>query len=177
MNKILVLAAHRYPDKSRISKAAIEAFTGLADVTVHQLTYAYPDFQIDVEHEQNLLRNHDTVILLFPFWWYSSPAILKEWQDQVLTYGFAYGSDGKVLHGKKMMVMTSTGGSAQAYTPEGYNQYAVDALLLPFHAMANKTGMLWQPPALVQGMNDATDALIDNGVNYWLERLQELRGM
>lgn len=176
MNKILILAAHRYPEQSRISKAAVEAFSGLAGVTVHELTRAYPDFQIDVEREQALLRGHDSLVLLFPFWWYSSPAILKEWQDQVLTYGFAYGSDGKALHGKELLVMTSTGGSAQAYTPEGYNRYAVEDLLLPFHATANITGMLWQPPALVQGMNDATDALIDNGVDYWLERLQELRG-
>ena len=89
MNKILVLAAHRYPEQSRISKAAIEAFAGLPNVTVHELTREYPDFQIDVQREQALLTRHDAVVLLFPFWWYSTPSILKEWQDQVLTYGFA----------------------------------------------------------------------------------------
>ncbi|WP_227318035.1 NAD(P)H-dependent oxidoreductase [Cedecea davisae] len=176
MKKVLVLAAHRYPEKSRINHAAVEALSGLADVTVHELMRAYPDFNIDVEREQKLLREHDSIVMLFPFWWYSSPAILKEWQDHVLSYGFAYGSDGKALHGKKLLVATSTGGSAQAYTPEGYNQYAVEALLLPFHAMANKTGMIWQQPALVQGANDITDPLIDEGVNYWLSRVNELKG-
>lgn len=176
MQKVLVLAAHRYPEKSRISRAAIDAFSSLNDVTVHELTLEYPDFQIDVEREHELLRSHDSIVLLFPFWWYSTPSILKEWQDQVLTYGFAYGSEGKALQGKKLLVMTSTGGSAQAYTPEGYNHYATDALLLPLQAMANMTNMIWQKPALIQGANDITDALIDEGVNYWLSRIQELKG-
>lgn len=176
MKKVLVLAAHRYPDKSRISRAAIDAFSGLSDVTVNELTREYPDFRIDVEREQELLRSHDSVVLLFPFWWYSTPSILKEWQDQVLTYGFAYGSEGKALQGKTLLVMTSTGGSAQAYTAEGYNRYATDALLLPLQAMSNMTGMLWQKPALVQGANDITDAMIDEGVNDWLSRVQELKG-
>lgn len=175
MKKILVLAAHRYPEQSRISRAAIDAFTGLPDVTVHELTRAYPDFQIDVEREQDLLRSHESVVLLFPFWWYSTPSILKEWQDQALTYGFAYGSEGKALQGKKLLVMTSTGGSAQAYTPEGYNHYSTDALLLPLQAMSNMTGMIWQKPALIQGANDITDALIDEGVTYWLSRIRSLK--
>ncbi len=175
MKKILILAAHRYPDQSRISKAALAAFTSLPNVTVHELTREYPDFRIDVQREQALLTRHDSVVLLFPFWWYSTPSILKEWQDQVLTYGFAYGSQSKALHGKKLLVMTSTGGSAQAYTPEGYNRYATDALLLPLQAMSNMTGMIWQKPALIQGANDITDALIDEGVTYWLSRIQDLK--
>jgi putative NADPH-quinone reductase len=176
MKKVLVVAAHRYPDQSRISRATIDAFAGLPDVTVHELTREYPDFQIDVQREQALLSSHESVVMLFPFWWYSTPSILKEWQDQVLTYGFAYGSQGKALHGKKLLVMTSTGGSEQAYTPEGYNRYAIDALLLPLQATSNMTGMIWQKPALIQGANDITDALIDEGVTYWLSRIQELKG-
>ncbi len=174
MKNILVLAAHRYPDQSRISQAAIQAFAALGNVTIHELTRAYPDFNIDVEREQQLLRAHDHVVLLFPFWWYSSPSILKEWQDQVLTYGFAYGSEGKALHGKKLLVMTSTGGDAQAYTPQGYNQYSVESLLLPFHATANLTGMEWQQPALVQGANDMSEAQLDAGLSSWLSRIHQL---
>jgi glutathione-regulated potassium-efflux system ancillary protein KefG len=33
-------------------------------------------------------------------YWYSTPAILKEWQDLVLEHVFAYGHEGTKLHGK-----------------------------------------------------------------------------
>ncbi|SMG35675.1 NAD(P)H-dependent oxidoreductase [Cedecea sp. NFIX57] len=176
MNKILVLAAHRAPDESRINRAGVTALKSIAGVTVHELKREYPDHQIDVEREQALLLAHDTIVLMFPFWWYSSPAILKDWQDQVLTFGFAYGTNGTALHGKKLMVMTSTGGLAEAYRAEGANRYTVEELLLPFHAMANKTGMIWQVPALIQGANTITEALIDEGLNGWLSRIQALKG-
>ncbi|WP_048795419.1 MULTISPECIES: NAD(P)H-dependent oxidoreductase [Serratia] len=174
MKKALILSGHRYPERSRISEAAGQALSTLPGVTVHNLMNEYPDFVIDVKREQQLLKTHDVVVMLFPFWWYSSPAILKEWQDQVLEYGFAYGSEGKVLHGKPFMVMTSTGGNEAAYTSQGYNRYAVDDLLLPFQAMANLTGMLWQSPAMIQGANDISDNDIDRGVNRWLTRLNAL---
>lgn len=70
---------------------------------------------IDVERKQNLLLEHDRIVFQFPFFWYSTPAILKEWQDKVLEYGWAYGADGKKLHGKECLVVTSTGGPAGAY--------------------------------------------------------------
>ncbi|NIF60103.1 oxidoreductase [Enterobacter sp. Ap-916] len=176
MNKILVLAAHRAPEESRINRAGVTALKSIAGVTVHELKREYPDHQIDVEREQALLVEHDAIVLMFPFWWYSSPAILKDWQDQVLTFGFAYGTNGTALHGKKLMVMTSTGGQAEAYRAEGANRYTVEELLLPFHAMANKTGMIWQAPALIQGANTITEVLIDEGVNGWLSRVQALKG-
>jgi len=176
MNKILVLAAHRAPEESRINHAGVTALKSIAGVTVHELKREYPDHQIDAEREQALLVEHDAIVLMFPFWWYSSPAILKDWQDQVLTFGFAYGTNGTALHGKKLMVMTSTGGAAEAYRAGGANRYTVEELLLPFHAMANKTGMIWQTPALIQGANTITEALIDEGVNGWLSRIQALKG-
>ena len=150
MSRILVLTAHRTPDESRINKALIEAVRPLPNVTVHELIRAYPDYRIDVAREQALLQSHDAVVMLFPFYWYSSPAILSEWQDAVLTYGFAYGSEGTQLHGKPLQLVV-------AYTAQGYNRYPVQDLLLPFHAMANLTGMDYLPPHLVQGVSDMSD--------------------
>ncbi|WP_282807655.1 NAD(P)H-dependent oxidoreductase [Hafnia alvei] len=175
MKKVLVLAAHRFPDQSRISHAAIDALKTQKNVTVNELMRHYPDYNIDVEREQKLLTEHDIVVMLFPFYWYSSPAILKEWQDAVLTYGFAYGSQGKALHGKSLMIATSTGGNAQAYTAEGYNRYPVESLLLPFNNMSHLVGMHWLDPYLIQGANDITDQLIDTGMNGLLSRIHELQ--
>ncbi|MGE4799655.1 NAD(P)H-dependent oxidoreductase [Yersinia hibernica] len=153
MSRVLVLTAHRKPDESRINHGLIEAVRVLPHVTVHELIREYPDFHIDVAREQELLAAHDVIVMMFPFYWYSSPAILSEWQDAVLTYGFAYGSRGDQLRGKSLQLVVSTGGKAQDYTPQGYNRYPALDLLLPFHAMANLTGMDFLPPFLLQGAN------------------------
>lgn len=174
MSRILVLTAHRTPDESRINKALIEAVRPLPHVTVHELIRAYPDYRIDVEREQELLQSHDAVVMLFPFYWYSSPAILSEWQDAVLTYGFAYGSEGTRLHGKPLQLVVSTGGSRQDYTPAGRNRYSVEDLLRPFSATANLTGMDYLPPHVVDsvyGMSDERLAQEAAGVVELLGKL------
>ncbi|HDL7645567.1 TPA: NAD(P)H-dependent oxidoreductase [Yersinia enterocolitica] len=164
MPRILVLTAHRKPDESRINHRLIEAIRPLPNVTVHELIREYPDFQIAVAREQALLESHDVIVMMFPFYWYSSPAILSEWQDAVLTYGFAYGSSGDKLRGKPLQLVVSTGGKAQDYTPQGYNRYPALDLLLPFHAMANLTGMDYLPPFLVQGANEMSEDTLDRYV-------------
>ncbi|HEN3481355.1 TPA: NAD(P)H-dependent oxidoreductase [Yersinia enterocolitica] len=164
MPRILVLTAHRQPDESRINHRLIEAIRPLPNVTVHELIREYPDFQIAVAREQALLESHDVIVMMFPFYWYSSPAILSEWQDAVLTYGFAYGSSGDKLRGKPLQLVVSTGGKAQDYTPQGYNRYPALDLLLPFHAMANMTGMDYLPPFLVQGANEMSEDTLDRYV-------------
>ncbi|EKN3563841.1 NAD(P)H-dependent oxidoreductase [Yersinia enterocolitica] len=164
MPRILVLTAHRKPDNSRINHQLIEAIRPLPNVTVHELIREYPDFQIDVAREQELLESHDVIVMMFPFYWYSSPAILSEWQDAVLTYGFAYGSSGDKLRGKPLQLVVSTGGNEQAYSPQGYNRYPALDLLLPFHAMANMTGMDFLPPYLVQGANAMEEETLERYV-------------
>ncbi|QJW57886.1 General stress protein 14 [Serratia plymuthica] len=174
MSRILALTAHRFPDDSRVNKALIEALNPLPNVTVHELMRAYPDYHIDVAREQELLQSHDAVVMLFPFYWYSSPAILSEWQDAVLTYGFAYGSEGTRLHGKPLQLVVTTGGNPQAYTPEGYNRYPVADLLRPFNAMANLTGMDYLPPHLVQGVFDMSDERLAQEAAGVVKLLQKL---
>ncbi|MEB6337580.1 NAD(P)H-dependent oxidoreductase [Serratia rhizosphaerae] len=174
MSRILVLTAHRFPDESRVNRALIEAVRPLPGVTVHELMRSYPDYRIDVAHEQALLQSHDALVMMFPFYWYSSPAILSEWQDAVLTYGFAYGSRGTQLHGKPLQLVVSTGGDRQAYSAQGYNRYPAADLLLPFQAMANLTGMDYLPPHLVQGVNDLSDARLAQEAAGVATRVQAL---
>ena len=120
-NKILILFAHPAIYKSRVNKRLIEPIKNIDGVTFQDLYETYPDFYIDVEKEQELLKNHEIIIFHHPFYWYSSPAIIKEWMDLVLQFGFAYGPNGTALTGKKLMNVITTGGSKEAYTPEGYN--------------------------------------------------------
>jgi glutathione-regulated potassium-efflux system ancillary protein KefG len=107
--RVLILFAHPAPHKSRINRRLIESVKGLNNVTINDLYEEYPTFDIDVQHEQDLLLTHDIIVFQHPFYWYSSPAILKEWEDLVLEYGFAYGVGGTKLHGKLFLTAITTG--------------------------------------------------------------------
>lgn len=150
--KTLVIVAHPNLEQSKVNKAWMNRLLQEENVTVHNLYAHYPTFDIDVEKEQQQLLEHDRIVLQFPFYWYSSPALLKQWQDVVLKYGFAYGSEGNKLHGKELMLAISSGGPAQAYQAGGYNHYSMSELTRPFQATANLCGMHFLPSFLLQGM-------------------------
>lgn len=150
-SKILVLFAHPVFHRSRVHQVLRQAITGLHDVTVHDLYFAYPDLDIDVRAEQALLEDHDVVVMQFPLYWYSTPSILKEWQDQVLEHGWAYGSTTGVLKGKRFMIAVSAGGGEQAYCSDGQNHFDIRDFLCPLEGMANLCKMQFLPPFVVFG--------------------------
>ncbi len=172
--RILVVYAHRNPATSRVNRALVSAAAATPQVTVHDLMATYGDFRIDVAREQRLLGEHDAIVLQFPMYWYSTPAILKEWQDAVLSHGFAYGSGGDKLHGKKLLVATTSGGPADAYQASGYNQYTMDELLRPLQATANLAGMAFQPIFTTHGVRMLDDAGLDRAARAYVERLSAL---
>lgn len=147
--KILVLFAHPKISDSIVQIEMLSRIRGLEGVTIHDLYAAYPDFLIDVDHEQALLLQHDLVIFQHPFYWYSAPAIIKEWLDLVLEHDWAYGSKGTRLHGKFMMQAISTGGPQHYYSAKGKNRFEVRELLNPFNQTAYLCGMAWLEPFAV----------------------------
>jgi glutathione-regulated potassium-efflux system ancillary protein KefG len=122
------------------------------EMTVHNLYAEYPEGRIDMEHEQQLLLEHDRIVFQFPFYWYSSPSLLKEWQDVVLSYGWAYGAEGTKLRGKDFVLAISTGGPESAYQAGSFNHYSMSELTKPFQATANLTGMRFLPTFKIQGV-------------------------
>ena len=150
-HSILILFAHPALEKSRVNRHLIAAVNNLAGVTVHDLYEAYPQFHINVKYEQELLVNHDIIIFQHPLYWYSSPAILKEWQDLVLEHGFAYGHEGKALIGKKFLSAITTGGAEDSYQSTGHNRFSLRSFLLPFEQTAYLCGMEYLPPFVIQG--------------------------
>jgi glutathione-regulated potassium-efflux system ancillary protein KefG len=144
--KILVIFAHPKMSESIVQVQMLGAIRNLEGVTIHDLYAAYPDFLIDVDHEQALLLAHDLVVLQHPFYWYSSPAIIKEWLDLVLEHNWAYGTQGTKLHGKFMMQAISTGGPEKSYEPQGKNRFEIRELLNPFNQTAYLCGMAYLEP-------------------------------
>ncbi len=84
MNKILILFAHPAFQKSRAQKHLVAAVQDLDGVTFHDLYEEYPDFNIDVPREQEMLLDHHLIVFQHPLYWYSSPALLKEWLEAIL---------------------------------------------------------------------------------------------
>ncbi|MGD9200335.1 MAG: NAD(P)H-dependent oxidoreductase [Chitinispirillia bacterium] len=147
---ILILFAHPCLQKSRINRVLIQAVHDLESVRVNDLYELYPDFYIDVKKEQQLLLNHDIIIFQFPFLWYSTPALLKEWEDIVLEHGWAYGSKGYALQNKKLFCTVSTGGGESAYH-KGDNRFSMRQLLAPIERSAYLCGMDFLPPFVIHG--------------------------
>jgi hypothetical protein len=90
-SRVLILFAHPALEKSRVNRRLIAAVQDLENVTINDLYEQYPDFYIHVKREQELLLSHDVIVFQHPFYWYSCPALVKQWEDLVLQYGFAYG--------------------------------------------------------------------------------------
>ena len=147
--KVLVLAAHPVMEASVVTRKLLAGVRREPGISVVDLYDTYPDFNIDVGREQKRLEAADVVIFQHPFYWYSTPAIIKEWTDLVLEHGWAYGKEGRALEGKFWMNALSTGGSADAYGETGKNRYTVPEFLAPIAQSASLCRMTYLPPFVV----------------------------
>ena len=146
MRRVLVLFAHPVFERSRVNRRMLDAVRDLEGVTIRDLYVEYPTMRVDVAREQAQLREHDVIVFQHPFYWYSTPALLKEWQDLVLELGWAYGDGGTQLRGKITLNAVTTGGPAAAYRRDGYNRFTVKELLAPYDQTAHLCGMRYLAP-------------------------------
>jgi len=174
MSKVLILFAHPALEKSRVNKRLIRDVKSISNITINDLYEEYYDFIIDVEREKKLLVEHDIIIFHHPFFWYSTPALLKQWEDLVLEHGWAYGSKGTALVGKKLMNIITTGGISQAYSKESINRHTIREFLIPIEQSAKLCGMIYLPPYLIQGTHRLTEKEIDNHTEKYIQLLKNL---
>lgn len=173
--RVLLLFAHPALEKSRVNRRLIEAARDLEGVTFHDLYETYPHFDIRVEREQELLEAHDVVVLQHPFFWYSTPALVKEWEDLVLEHGWAFGSGGDALEGKIMLSAITTGGREEAYRSGGFNRYTMRQLLAPIEQTARLCGMDYLGPFVVHGTHRMELSSIEPHVAEYRQLLEALR--
>jgi NAD(P)H dehydrogenase (quinone) len=147
------LDAADFPDRTAGTRFEPEAESKRA--------YANGTQTADVADEQRKLRWADTVIVQFPMWWFSMPAILKGWVERVFAYGFGYGvgehserrwgdryGEG-VLAGKRAMLVVTAGGWASHYEPRGINGSMEDLLFPIQHGIFYYPGFDVLPPVVV----------------------------
>ena len=171
--KIMNLVFHPNLDQSRVNKTWKTQLEESGKITRSRDLYAdYPDFQIDIEREQELLLAHDRIILQFPFYWYSSPPLLKKWLDDVLTYGFAYGSTGDKLKGKDLQIILSAGGQEKFYS--GFDIYAtIYELLKPFQLTGNLCQMNYMLPVWMYRADSADQEMINAHGMKWADMIDD----
>jgi len=172
---VLVLLAHPTFEHSRVNKAMVDAIARLEGVTLHDLYETYPDFHIDVAREQELAEAHGVIVFHHPFYWYSSPALLKEWQDRVLLKDWAFGEGATALQGKKLLSAISTGAPVEAYGKGGTNYYPMAELLTPFDQTARLCGMTYLEPMVFHNANHADHDTVTHHAEAYRARLVELR--
>lgn len=172
---ILILLFHPLLHKSRVNRELINAIEDLDGVTIRRMYDLYPDFHLDRQAEQKLLLEHDVIVWQHPFYWYSSPALLKEWIDIVLEHGFAYGREGKALSGKKVMTAISAGGRREVYQEGGRARYSVKQLLAPLELTVNLCNMSFLPPFVVHGTHLLEESGIIKASQDYRKVIQSLR--
>ena len=155
---------------SRINASLAKA-AGEAGFEVRDVYSLYPDFKIDVAAEQAALEASDRIVLQFPIYWYQTPALLKQWFDAVLEYGWAYGSTGNALRGKEVLLVASFGAQGEDYQLDGRFHTTVEEVLKPIATIQYHTGLLFLEPFVTTGTLNLSDEELSQQVQKYLEVL------
>jgi glutathione-regulated potassium-efflux system ancillary protein KefG len=174
MPRVLVLFAHPRLERSRTNAALLRKVPRHPDITVRDLYERYPDFDIDIREEQDLLLAHDVFVWHHPLYWYNAPPLVKQWIDLVLAFGWAYGPGSTQLRGKAMGHVVTTGGAEAAYQLDGYHGFTLDEFLRPLERTVTLCGMRWLPPFAVHGTHRLSEADLDAQADRYARHLTAL---
>lgn len=172
MKNILLLYCHPSPHKSRYNRRLQEVARKVPGLKIRDLYELYPSMYVDEGAEQKALIAADLVVLQFPIYWFSAPALLKEWMDVVLQNGFAYGEGGTALNGKKAMIAVSTGAPEDAYQPGATHGANIESFLLPFRMTAEFCGMKVVQPFVTYGVRSLEYDAINARAEAFVEAVQ-----
>jgi NAD(P)H dehydrogenase (quinone) len=117
-------------------------------------------FVPELEAEMQKVRRADLLLLQFPLWWFSVPAILKGWIDRVFAMGFAYDLRSTFergpLRGKRAMLSVTTGSPEALFRLDG-KLGSMDDILHPIHwGVLRFVGMDVLPPFVAYGVAHAS---------------------
>ena len=166
MTTVLLLA---HPDfgTSRANRALLSGLTGIPDLEVTDLYALYPDGRIEAAIERERLLRATRLVLQFPLQWYAVPALLKQWQDAVLTpLFFLEPKVAAATAGLPLFAATTTGGPPASYGVGG-TALTIEDLFAPLRATARKCGWRWQTPFAVHDVRNLDDASLERaGADY-----------
>ena len=155
-----------------MNAALAQQLQDLPSVQVRYVYELYPDGKIDIVAEQAVLSQAQRIVLQFPMYWYNCPPLLKQWLDEVFTYGWAYGSTGKALAGKELLLAVSLGAPQANYQPQGVMGRTAEEYLYPFEGTARFTQMRYLPPFLTFGALSISEEGLAQAAAAYRKRLE-----
>lgn len=175
--KTLIIVTHPKMEESLINKRWVEELKKYPEkYTVHELYKNYPDEIIDVKKEQELVEAYDKIIFQFPFYWFSSPPLLKKWFDEVLLHGWAYGSkSGYKVSGKKVALAISAGVDDEDFSVQGKYRHTVIEFTRPFELSFEYVKADYHKPFVYYGLEHNVSAeWIERSVPFYLDFIDNL---
>jgi putative NADPH-quinone reductase len=100
----------------------------------------------------------------------------KQWLDEVLAYGWAYGKkSGYKLEGKKIALAISAGIDEQEYGVMGKYKYSMEQLTSPFEITFDYVKANYQKPFVFYGIEkESSKEWIAQSVSRYLSFLEQL---
>lgn len=176
MARLIVYYAHPGHKHSHVNRYMAREAASIDGISYVDLYRDYPRYDVNVEIEQQRLLDHDIVLFQFPMFWYSTPSIIKEWQDLVLEHGFAYGAGGDKLSGKRLQLAVTAAGPEEAYTEAGYQHYPVRTFLTPLEQTARLCHMHFSAPYVLYSALRAPGAgLVQPHVDGYRRLIEAIR--
>lgn len=153
MKNVLIINGHPKEPISFANKKILEEVKELLkNAEIRNLSDLITPTGFDIKAEQEALVKADVIVFEFPMFWYALPGILKQYIDDVFTHGFAYGTRGTALKGKKLIASLTTGAPAEDYTKDGAVGYSIDDLYHPLKATCDLCGIKFMPIVHSSGM-------------------------
>ena len=157
-NKELLTIAKSSIDENQLTVSDLYQMQFNPAATTEELSSAV-DKQVIAEVEK--IKQADLVILQFPLWWFSVPAILKGWMDKVFVPGIAYSKEMKFQNGgfasKKALIVTTTQAPKESYTEAGLNG-PIESILQPIHHALHFVGFETLAPFIgYRALGNTTD--------------------
>ncbi|KOY70648.1 NAD(P)H-dependent oxidoreductase [Apilactobacillus kunkeei] len=155
--KTLVLVSHPEYDNSMTEAFLKQCQSDIENVDWVVLDNIQTDFTFDKEQEQQRLAQYDRILFQFPMYWYSAPALMKKYEDDVFTKNFiAYEQEG-ALKGKEMGIITTLGDPIKDYQVGGREGFSISELLKPYQAIAQRGQMKFLKPFVISQFAYMTD--------------------
>lgn len=149
-NKILIVFAHPLYEKSRINKIINTYIPSTDEITFHDLYELYPEFEIDIQLERQLILEHDIIVWQFPLYWYSCPALMKQWMDMVLHFKNKDDLDINSMSQKAILPIISVGEMQKTFLDNTPDETSIFDYLLPFKRIVEFSNMKYYPPLLIK---------------------------
>jgi len=139
---VLVVSGHPHLKRSLANRTILETVRKeLPDAEIIDLGQMYLNYTFDVALEQERVTRADIIVMQYPAYWYVAPALMKKWQEDILTFGFAHDAKGGMLGGRTLIVSVTSGASESNYAPGARMNRPMEEYQYPAMQMAALTGM------------------------------------